>query len=237
MVDLREEPHGFINQDAVTFYYGPLTLKKNQPSAVILADDQQRMRFAQACNYVLVNHITKHDGMPATKKPNIIALKSAATEQEIAAKLGVQYIRISVTDHFRPDHNDVNEFINFVNSLDEDAWVHVKCRGGRGRTTTFMVMYDMLKNPQLTKDDFFKRQVLIHGVNFLKMSVAKGHEWKSALAAGRLQFLNCFYEYLHAPDGYVKYMEGSKENHYKWSDWVRIHYPGLVDETYESVIE
>jgi hypothetical protein len=236
MVDLREEPHGFINQDAVTFFYGPLTLKKNQPPTVILADDQQRIRFARACDYVLVNHITKQDGMPATKKPDIIAMKSAATEQDVATKLGIQYIRIPVTDHFRPDHNDVDEFIDLVNRLDDDAWIHVKCRGGRGRTTTFMAMYDMLKNPQLSKDDFFKRQVLIHGVNFLKMSVAKGHEWKSALAARRLQFLNCFYEYLHAPDGYATYMQNSKENH-RWSDWVRIHYPELLDETYESTIE
>lgn len=237
VVDLREEPHGFINHDAVTFFYGPLSLKKNQSSTIILAGDQQRIRFVQASHYVLVNHITKQDGMPATKKPDIIAMQSAATEQEVATKLGIQYIRIPVTDHFRPDHNDVDEFIDLVNRLEADAWVHVKCRGGRGRTTTFMVMYDMLKNPHLSKDDFFKRQVLIHGVNFLKTSVAKGLEWKSALAVNRLQFLNCFYEYLHAPDGYTKYMENSKERHYKWSDWVRMHYPGLWDETYESIIE
>lgn len=237
VVDLREEPHGFINQDAVTFYYGPLTLKKNQSSSVILADDQQRIRFAQAFDYVLVNHITKQDGMPATKKPNIIVMKSAATEQDIAAKLGIQYIRIPVTDHFRPDHNDVDEFIDLVNSLDEEAWIHVKCRGGRGRTTTFMVMYDMLKNPQLSKEDFFSRQVLIHGVNFLKTLDADEPEWKWALAVGRLQFLNYFYEYLHAPDGYTKYMENSNGVRNKWSDWVRIHHLELLDETYESIIE
>lgn len=229
MVDLREEPHGFINNDAVTFFYGPLTLKKNQSPAVILAGDRQRINFVQACDYVSVNHAIKgSDGMPVMKKPCIVAMKSAATEQEVAIRLGIQYVRIPVTDHFRPDHNDVDDFIDLVNGLDDEAWIHVKCRGGRGRTTTFMVMYDMLKNPQLSKDDFFKRQVLIHGVNFLKILSTQEKEWKWSLSVDRLQFLNCFYEYLHTPDGYPKY---------KWSDWVRIHYPALLDETYESIIE
>lgn len=229
VVDLREEPHGFINKEAVTFYYGPLTLKRNQSVATALADDWQRIQFVMAASYVLIHHITKgKDGMPNNKLPTIRAVKSVATEQEVAKKLGVQYVRIPVTDHFRPDNHEVDHFINLVNSLDLDSWLHVKCRGGKGRTTTFMVMYDMLKNPTLNKEDFFKRQVIIGGIDLSKVLLLPEKEWKRNLSMDRTIFLNRFYEYLQASDGYGKY---------KWSDWVVMHYPGSLDETYESIID
>lgn len=229
IVDLREEPHGFINGDAVTFHYGPLTSLKNKSSHEVLASDQQRINFVRAMPYVVLNKAIKSDaGMPENKKPKVLAVKSARTEQELAAHLGVKYVRIPVTDHFRPDHNDVDQFIDFVEKLPADAWLHFKCRGGKGRTTTFMAAYDMLKNPGLPKEEFVKRQTLIHGINLSAITVSAKKGWKSSLNIDRINFIGRFYEYLHTPDGYGKR---------KWSEWVMIHYPEMVDETYQTHIE
>lgn len=229
VVDLREEPHGFINNNSVTFYYGPLSLKRNQSPATALKDDGQRIQFIRAMPYALINYLTKgEDGLPNNKVPKILAVLSAITEQQLAQALGVHYSRIPVTDHFRPNNQEVDNFIDLIESLDSQFWIHVKCRGGRGRTTTFMMLYDMLKNPTLPKDAFFKRQKMIEGSQLGKAIPILHKEWKWALAMDRAVFLDRFYGYLHARDGYGKY---------KWSQWVEIHYPGSMDETYNSIIE
>lgn len=229
IVDLREEPHGFINGDAVTFHYGPLTALRNKSPEEVLASDQQRINLVRAMPYIVLNTIIKSDaGMPDNKIPKVLAAKSAKTEHELAVQLGVQYVRIPVTDHFRPDHNDVDQFINFVEKLPAEAWLHFKCRGGKGRTTTFMAIYDMMKHPTIRKEEFIKRQTLIHGINLSTIAVSGKKGWKSSLNIDRINFIERFYEYLHAPDGY-----GNR----KWSQWVIIHYPGMADETYQTNIE
>lgn len=230
IVNLREEPHGFINGNSVTFYYGPLSYQHNQPVGVILATDQQRINWVHALPYVLINKIVKGDDrMPKTKTPKLFAVKSAMTEQQWSEKLGVRYVRIPVADHFIPDNNDVDQFIAFVEMLDPESWLHFKCRGGKGRTTTFMVMYDMLKNPGLPKEAFIKRQTLIHATDLAKpASQERMQSWKWALNHNRMRFINRFYNYLHHPNGYGKH---------KWSDWVRMYHPGVMDEVYQTFPE
>lgn len=229
IVDLREEPHGFINGDAVTFYYGPLTALKNKSPEEVLSSDLRRINFVRAMPYIVLNTTIKSEaGMPSNKKPRILAVKSAKTEQELAMQFGVQYVRIPVTDHFRPDHNDVDQFIEFVEKLPAEAWIHFKCRGGKGRTTTFMAIYDMMKHPTLKKEEFTKRQTFIHGINLSTITASGKKGWKSSLNIDRINFIERFYEYLHATDGYGKQ---------KWSAWVMIHYPEMADETYQTDIE
>lgn len=229
VVDLREEPHGIINGDAVTFHYGPLHALKNKSPAKVLASDQQRINMVRTMPYIILNMAIKSEaGMPENKRPMVLAVKSAMTEQELATQIGIQYVRIPVTDHFRPDHSDVDQFIDYVERLPSDAWLHFKCRGGKGRTTTFMAIYDMLKNPLLPKEEFIKRQILIHGINLSPTTISGKKSWKSSLSTDRSNFIGRFYEYLHAPNGYGKQ---------KWSHWVRIHYPGMADETYQTNIE
>lgn len=229
VVDLREEPHGLINGDAVTFYYGPLYTLKNKSPDEVLVSDRQRINQVRGMPYIILNKMPVSDtGMPRNKKPMIMPVKSAMTEQELATMVGVQYIRIPVTDHFRPDHNDVDQFLDFVEKLPPGAWLHFKCRGGRGRTTTFMLMYDMLKNPSLPKEEFAKRQVLIHGTDLSMIPISGKKKWKWFLSRERFHFVERFYEYLHAADGY---------GYQKWSQWVVIHYPGMADETYQTDIE
>ncbi|WP_032112453.1 hypothetical protein [Candidatus Paracaedibacter symbiosus] len=230
IVDLREEPHGFINGDAITFYYGPLTLHRNKSTATILDSDNQRINWLRSLSHVVIYKVTKgDDGMPSNKTPKLLTVKSALTEWELSTRLGIQYVRIPVTDHFMPDNNDVDQFLEFVEGLDSGTWLHFKCRGGKGRTTTFMAMYDMVKNPNLPKREFIKRQTLIYGVDLAKSVNKVGKQsWKWSLSVERIQFIDRFYTYLHSKDGY-----GIR----KWSEWVRIHYPGVLDEMYTTFVE
>ena len=40
----------------------------------------------------------------------------------------------------------INYFLDFVKNQPKDSWLHFHCKEGIGRTTTFMIMYDIIKN-------------------------------------------------------------------------------------------
>jgi hypothetical protein len=54
--------------------------------------------------------------------------------------------------------------------LPENAWAHFHCEAGLGRTTTFMVLYDMLRNAnRVSLEDIVQRQkILSHGYDVLQ---------------------------------------------------------------------
>lgn len=78
------------------------------------------------------------------------------------SRLQLNYIRIPVQDRHGPDDDTVNAFVTFVKTLPEDVWLHFHCLAGEGRTTTFMVIYDILRNaplvPYATSPDGYPKQ-------------------------------------------------------------------------------
>ena len=56
------------------------------------------------------------------------------------------YCRFPTTDHVRPRDTEVDAFVAFASTLPTDTWLHFHCRGGDGRTTTFLVMHDTMHN-------------------------------------------------------------------------------------------
>ena len=155
LVDLREEPHFLVNDDAVTVHYGPLTHQKGKSPEEVINSELIRIRQVKAFPYFFMNQVIKFkDGMPGSKATKILALHSVESEKHFVESQGAHYLRIPVTDHYRPENKDIDAFLDFVNSVPASAWLHLKCRGGKGRTTTFMVLYDMIKNPHVKKSDF-----------------------------------------------------------------------------------
>ena len=65
----------------------------------------------------------------------------------------------------RISHIKVKYFIDFVNNQPENTWLHFHCKAGIGRTTTFMIMYDIVKNCKEVKlNDIIARQVLLSNI-------------------------------------------------------------------------
>lgn len=194
IVDLREESHGFINGIAVSWYGEKDWGNKDKNLQEINTDEQNRLhKIFQKPTVHLYSKSAK------TTQPQIITIKEVFNESELTKKMHVQYIRIPVTDHLRPSNPEIDTFINLIKThfLIKDStheWLHFHCAAGRGRSTSFIAMYDMIRNAsKVSFQDILKRQALIGGKDLTQPFEVT--DWRYPHHFDRLEFLHDFYNY------------------------------------------
>ena len=202
VVDLREEPHAFINGHAVRWYAIGAWWTQGNPLALVEAKEKECLSHLAVGQPVVLNHIQKNEaGYPHISGEYSSTITSLKTEQQIVTEAGAQYVRLPVTDHMKPEDQDVDQFLDLVKKLPPEACIYFHCHAGRGRTSTFMIMYDMLRNPKLPRDIIIDRQVQLGSRDLRRLSNPLKSR-KHPDEKSRLEFINLFYEYLNAPDGY-----------------------------------
>lgn len=210
-LDLREESHGFINEK-------PLTLTSKNDWINLGKSHEQIIIDEAAWLDSLLNQKTVANVLtPAQFKTgdfthgNDIIIDSIQSEENIANKLGFIYIRLTITDHMAPNASDVDQFIMLVDQLPTDTWLYLHCRGGKGRTTTFLAMYDMLHNAgNVSFDDIIKRQASVAPFENLSQIDKKNPELMEYYLE-RYEFLKKFYLYAQA------HSQGYPDS---WSAWI-----------------
>lgn len=222
VVDLRQESHGFLHvqpplygetEIAIGWFAERdwMNVGKGLPS--IEVDERQRLTAAARTHPLVVNWIktkTAEDGI-CTADAHTVNPSAFSSEQEVVEELGQTYLRLPTTDHVRPRDAEVDEFVRFASKLPRDAWLHFHCRGGDGRTTTFLVMHDTMCNaPDVTVDDIVRRQFLLGGSDLDHKPDPASFAYPFALE--RAEFVCHFYAYVRAakPGGYAL----------TWSAWV-----------------
>jgi len=217
IVDLRQETHGYLDGIAVSFYGKRNWGNIGKKTAAILAEEKDALAASQN-EPVDIYRLDQHK---APVEPAEISLQPevTATEAEIAAAAGAQYFRITSTDHIWTDPENVDRFIAFYKTLPKDAWLHFHCEAGKGRTTTYMVLYDILRNGmQVPLADIAAREYKIGGVDLLQVNSAnaakkKAPNWKTAFEAERSGMIQLFYQYVREnPDLTLP-----------WSAWLQQH--------------
>jgi len=202
ILDLRREPHGFIDGAPISWY-----AIQNQ-SNLELSTKEIEIRESLYLNELkkeeepVVYEITKKvEGTILNSDPFSIKIKKAESEQQLSNRLKLNYKRLPVSDHHRPTDAQVDEFIRFYQGLPEDAWIHMHCRGGKGRTTTFLMMVDMMKNAKtVSLEDIAARHLLLGGSDLLNLSDDLEKEWKYDWAKQRKSFIELFYHYAKSKD-------------------------------------
>lgn len=203
IIDLREESHGFINGMAVSWTDGNNFANKNKTKMEIIADEIGRLNESLQEQDI---HVIDHLG-----KPNKITIDRTQTEQELVESFGLTYIRLPITDHKHPSDEIIDEFIAIIHKLSSDDWIHVHCRAGKGRTTTLISMYDMMKNAhQVSLEDILGRQWLIGGVDLTH--IQKKNSERSQNAIEKLDFLKAFY----------RYCQEVADFQMSWSEWIAL---------------
>ena len=207
MVDLRQESHGFLNGHGVSWYGDRDWSNINKTPVQIRKDEMERIQSALHKDTVL-------SGLNEEKKaanPRIEHINTAFTEEEMVTRAGGNYFRITATDHIWPSAENIDTFITFVKKLPKNSWLHFHCQAGEGRTTAYMVMYDMMKNPQVSLKDVVYRQYLLGG-QYAMFSGAEKNSWKNDYYAEKTRMIPKFYQYVqeNVASGFSM----------KWSEWL-----------------
>jgi len=210
IVDLRQESHGFINGAAVTWYAKDNWLNLGKAHDAALQDETVRLnalaREKVACIYD--SRQVKH-GMRDPGK--FVEIERVSSEQQLAAQHNIGYLRLTVPDHMRPSDEEVDHFVVFVRTLGDRDWLHFHCRAGMGRTTTFLVMYDMLRNAdKVSLGDIVARHAAVEP-NYDLFRSRDGSS-REAIYKDRLDFVRRFYEYSKA------FRSGDKAG---WTEWLK----------------
>lgn len=196
VVDLRQESHGFINDMAVSWKpKGSNKANKGLTRKQAIKDEKKKLKSVEP-------------GKPIMAEDKKIIPEKVQSEKELVEEHGMDYIRIPVTDTERPEDEMVDYFVKTVRKLPEDTWLHFHCKAGIGRTTTFMTMYDIMKNAKKDSlEDIMERQVLLGGRNLLKPEDGKESE-----SHRRSDLIRNFY----------KYAKSNNDNYEpSWTQWLK----------------
>lgn len=212
IVDLREESHLFVNGMPVTWFAAYDWINVGKTREDIEKDEQKKQEKLLAEGKATFYQVIKKgpNGTLAEVQPIELKIYNVKTEKELVTAAGLDYFRITATDHRRPQDKDVDRFVKFAKKLDNNTWLYFHCRAGRGRTTTFMVMYDMMHNAQkVSCEDIVKRQHLIGGEDLF--ATDGNDKVQGDCKVERILFIKNFYEYCNTnKDGFKT----------SWSQWI-----------------
>ena len=183
IIDLRQESHGFIDGNAVSWYASRDWANIDKTPTEVEQDQQQRLAELAKQTRFTLNKITNKntDGQVISFKSTVFNVKEVMPETELAKQLNLGYLRLYITDGWIPDSIQVDRFVALVKTLPKDTWLYFHCRAGKGRTTSFMSMYDMMRNAkEVSFNNIIQRQYRLGGIDLAKMPSTNSYNilWK-----------------------------------------------------------
>lgn len=208
VVDLRQETHGFADGYGVYFYekknLGNFGMKT--PEVIAAENNEINLLLGKQTEFVL-------SGKNGTAKGGIVTLtpKSVKTEAMATKAAGLRYARFACPDQKWIGDSNVDDFMRFVNALPKNSWLHFHCLAGHGRTTTFLVISEILANPKIPLETIVKRQYLLGGSDLL--ADVEGDTKKDRDKHHRADMIRKFYKYANELD--------DGKTALSWSEWVK----------------
>ena len=207
--DLRQESHAFVNEGIPLSRYGIHNwANKGMTLEEVEADESERFG-------AMVGSSVKayaRDGDTPIEPPMVISVESVMTEKEMVESEGYEYVRLPIPDHSWPSAETIDTFVSFVKNIDPDqAWLHFHCMGGRGRTGVLMMIYDMMRNPDVPMMDIAVRQAMM-GSGYA-LYTEDSDSYKVPLYEEKAAMTPLFYEYV----------QQNHESNYDvpWSVWLK----------------
>ena len=205
VLDLRQEWHGFINGSAIGWKHPTDLYFYNEGKQREEIEANERKKLADIHELVAVI-------LDPLDKPLEYMIEKVETERQLTSRLGLDYFRFFVKDTCRPIDQEVDCFIDIVKNLPPNGWLHIHCAGGLGRTTTFMILFDMMHNAaHLDAETFIRRHRALGGQELFNLHDQPGlpDSYKHEAAVARLKFLFDFHRYCTESDHFS----------ISWSEW------------------
>ena len=203
LVDLRQETHFFANDQALSLYGNHNSANINKNPSQIEQTQQDFILSLQKKSAPTTVHrvLEKNHGEITKTSPILMNLSSSQSEKALAESYGLSYKRFYITDHHHPSPQAMAELVNFIHELDAEDWVIVHCRGGKGRTTTFMLLTALLKDKtnhshlfkSKSLEDYVQEQIQLGGINLLSIDKSEPM-WRQENKKNRADFVRKFYQ-------------------------------------------
>lgn len=144
--------------------------------------------------------------------PPIHDLTQLQTERQIVESLGGEYyLPFKNNQNWLGNLNFVEDMINFFESLPKNAHLYIHCAFGRGRTTTFLVLYDIFRNgKRVSLKDITDRHYCLGRENIMNTTIWANGTWTQEALDARKELIERFYAYMTDPLGY---------GHQSWTHW------------------
>ena len=194
IVDLRQESHGMINDLAISFLNPYKDLNNGFTTQQTIKAENSLLNKIKIGNTI---QLYKHTGIFIKD----ITVDFISNESQLVTEADMQYKRFAVKDNSAPTPDIVDEFVEFIKNKPDDIHLHFHCAAGKGRTTSFMVMYQAMKNnSNLTLEQLLSYQYNIGGVN--------------------LHDNNIQYNFL---EDFCNYVQKNKDSNYSisYSQWIK----------------
>ena len=194
IVDLRQESHGMINDLAISFLNPYKDLNNGFTTEQTIKAENSLLNKIKIGNTI---QLYKHTGIFIKD----ITVDFISNESQLVTEADMQSKRFAVKDNSAPTPDIVDEFVEFIKNKPDDIHLHFHCAAGKGRTTSFMVMYQAMKNnSNLTLEQLLSYQYNIGGVN--------------------LHDNNIQYNFL---EDFCNYVQKNKDSNYSisYSQWIK----------------
>ena len=176
--DLRQESHGFINSYPISFQGEHNAANKGLNDEQVINKEKEQLNSIKIDVPIDVSNSSTKTLIPET----------VMDERSFITSCNMKYIRIFATDEELPSNTVIDSFIKNIKEIKNESWLHFHCKEGIGRTTTFMIFYDMMKNyKNIPANEIIQRQIDLadfddNDINFLT-------------SERRINLYNTFYNY------------------------------------------
>lgn len=196
ILDLRNESHGYINDNGISWYSRYKTYNKGLTTKQV---EQREKTLLNDVKKAGTANIATLDSKKSIKTVEQIRVTSVQTERDYVKSLGMNYYRIPIMDYSAPTRANIDQFLDFYKHLPKTAWIHDHCEAGVGRTTIVLSMIDMINNAShMSYDDIMTREVLLGGQDVRYSAQTTKDAYKKANYPKRADFTKHFYDYCKA---------------------------------------
>jgi hypothetical protein len=174
---LRWYGMGFIEQDLGHYYFQSKPLKNAYKAT-----------------------IRKFYGVPSSADKS-----QYQTEGEIVQNFGdgVYYMPLKENPGWLGNQAFMEDLIKFFESIPEGSPVYAHCFHGKGRTTIFIVLYDIFRNAkQVPLQDIADRHYCLGREHILDTNLWLKGTWTQEALNARTELIKRFYDYMTDPHGY-----------------------------------
>ena len=213
VLDLRQEPHGFLNAEPISWHLTGNACNRSLAWPLAAADEGARLQALRGIAAAPTHRTCKQQSAERVEFYYTLApmpVTSVLSEADWLGSYGVRLVRLPMVDHTgAPEDPMVEAFIQLLDER-EATWLHLHCRGGKGRTGVFLLMLDSYYNAhQLPLEVMAARQAALGGKNVLELSARE-----PAKSRARRAFLYAFY----------RFVGGARD--LSWTAWRAQHAPG-----------